>query len=181
MTSHGSDIDTASWYIVLEDWHPVPHRGLDGLPFPLDNDDEIAAHMESAMRPLPIAPGGCMFRGCFDLEVAQQYFETAARLIDDLYLIEVNTLDAFLAACDGFDVGRPNGGFSVVGQEICRTEEAHRRFGHLLNEHGLFSSKKAMFDYLDDRARRVDAEGLEHLDESIPVQVRVIRAKSLRR
>jgi hypothetical protein len=166
------------WYLVLEAWHPFPHLGLDGFAWPVRDIDELEL-VESAMQPLPFAPGGALFEGCFDRERAMAYFEAAAVRIERVYLIEVRGLDA-MAGCDGLDVGRPDGGFSIAGQEICKTPEGHARFGHLLNEHGLFPDDEALNTYLVDRRRRVDVEGLEHLDESIAVRIRILRQGGLR-
>lgn len=166
--------NSKSWHIVLEQWHPFPHYGLDGLPWPLGDRGETAERIEAAMQPLPIAPGGCIFQGCFDMRLARTYFELAALQIELVYWIEVTTLDEPMTNRHGFDVGRPNGGFSIIGQEICKNEEGHRRFGHMLNEYGLFPDDTTMRRYLDERAKRVDIEGLEYLDESIPMQINIL-------
>ncbi|XXY44383.1 hypothetical protein WME91_30695 [Sorangium sp. So ce269] len=162
------------WYIVMEAWHPFPHFGLDGLPWPLDASEPVARRVEDAMCPLPVAPGGCLFEGCFDGGAARAYFDEVARRIDHVYLVEIRTLDAPDSEVDGFDMGRPNGGFSVIGQEICKTEDGHRQFGHLLNALGLFPSKETARAYLASRAARTDAADLEHLDESITLSLRVL-------
>lgn len=174
MTQAAPDAPPPPWYLVLQDWHRSPHLGLDGMAWPLDDAEEVAIALAASMQPLPVAPGGCLFEGCFDLDVARAYFEVAAARVDGAYLIAVTPLDAPAGPFDGFDVGRPNGGFSVIGQEICKTEEGARRFGGLVSPDGLFPTEEAQRAYLADRAARFDAGGLEHLDESIAVRVAIL-------
>lgn len=175
MTRSDSSRAQAPWYIVMEAWHPHPHFGLDGLPWPLDDSGAVSGKLDEVMVDLPIRPGGAMFRVCCDADVALDYFTVASERIERVYLIEVGTLATGLLAVDGYDVGRPNGGFSVIGQDICKADDGHRRFGRLLNRWGLFPDEESMRSYLDARGGRVAQEGLEYLDESIPVQVRVLR------
>ena len=62
----------------------------------------------------------------------------------------------------------------VAGQDICRSLEAHRRFGHLVNADGLFPSREALERFLEERVIRLETEGVEHLDESVAVKVNVL-------
>lgn len=165
---------SSPWYIVLEDWHPFPHLGLDGIPWPLDGAHDATSRVEASSTSLPFELGECTFDVCYDLGAASAYFDAAEARRVPVYLIEVGTLESPMIAADGFDLGRPDGGFSIIGQEICKTEEGHRRFGHLLDEHGLFPSEDKLREYLAGRERRVITEGLEHLDESMPVKIRVL-------
>lgn len=161
------------WYLVLEAWHPVPHRGLDGLDQPLPPDHPATIEYKAAREPFPLSPGGCLFQVCFDRAAATRFYH-AARAVERVYLIEVAMLDAPLDAVSGYDMGQPEGGFSVAGQDICRSLEAHRRFGHLVNADGLFPSREALERFLEERVIRLETEGVEHLDESVAVKVNVL-------
>lgn len=177
----GAARDGEHWYIVLEDWHPFTHLGLDGIPWPLDEGpvDSLRLDVERGSLPLNLGPmPRCLFDVCHDLAAARAYFDVATAAIGRVYLIEVGTIGSSMSAVDGFDYGRPDGGFSVIGQEICKSVPDHLRFGHMLNDKGLFPSEKRMQDYMDDRAHRLATEGLEHLDESIPVKIHVLEVGS---
>lgn len=167
----------APWYLVLEAWHPVPHHGLDGLVWPLPADHPASRELRAAMEPLPRSPGGCSFEVCFDEAAATRYFEAARGAGVPAYLIAVGESNTPLGAISGYDAGRPEGGFSVAGQEICRTAETFRRFGHLANGDGLFPSREALSAFVADRERRQETEGLEYLDESLKVAISVLRRR----
>jgi hypothetical protein len=169
-------VDPASippWYLVLDAWHPVPHYGLDGLDQPLPPDHPATLEYKASWDPFPLSPGGCFFQVCFDRDAATRFYH-AARTAERVYLIEVATLEAPLDAVSGYDMGRPEGGFSVAGQDVCKSLESFRRFGHLLNTDGMFPTREALERFLEEREIRLETEGVEHLDESIAVQVRVL-------
>lgn len=162
------------WYLVLEAWHPVPHLGLDGFRWPLDLDHPASRELRASMEPFPLSPGGCLWEVCFDKEAAERYFQAARATGARVYLIEVAEADGATSEVSGYDVGRPEGGFSITGQEICKSREAFRELGHLVNDCGLFPSREVMACYLADRESRLETEGLEHLDESLEVAIRVL-------
>jgi hypothetical protein len=130
------------------------------------------------MEPLPLSPGGCLFEVCFDVAAATRYFEAAASAGRRVYLVAVAEAGAPLEAVSGYDMGRPEGGFSVAGQEICRSPETWSRFGRLVNEEGLFRSRADLAAYLEERERRLESEGLEYLDESVEAAISVLRRPS---
>jgi hypothetical protein len=171
-----TSIDPSSippWYLVLEAWQPVPHYGLGGLARPLPPEHPAAIELKAALEPFPLSPGGCLFEVCFDLAAATRYYD-AARAVERVYLIEVALLETPLEAVSGYDMGQPEGGFSVAGEDICSSLAAHRRFGHLVNADGLFPSREILERFLEEREIRLETEGVEHLDESLPVKVRVL-------
>lgn len=174
MSKHAAS-HIAPWYLVLEAWHPVPHFGLDGFAWPLPPEHPASRELRVAMAPLPLSPGGCLFEACFDAAAAERYFQAACSAGLPAYLIAVAESTAPLDAVSGYDVGRPEGGFSIAGQEVCKSLEAFRRFGHLVNQYGLFKSAPDLSSYLEERDRRVEADGLEYLDECVEVAISLLR------
>jgi len=162
------------WYIVKRNWPQTAasfpeYAGFGGEVWPLDEHESVearqmhASFMESREH---VDVGDSSVSVCTNLAMARRYANLAEELLGSrgrVWLLRVGLEDD--DAGDGFDIGSPSGGYSVVETEII-----HGRREGDLGDFGLFGSRKAAQEYL---AARADP-ALEDMDSAHVFQIEVL-------
>lgn len=164
------------WYLVKKNWPQTLARqpgfaGVGGDVWPLDaiqDRDALAIHssMMASRRPIDLGERSELL--CADRSVAMAYCDEVLRHYGDAWLIELQAETASDESMDGFDLGFPSGGFSVLESELITQGLA----GPLLNKWGLIQTRSDLHSYMSDRASNED---LEHVDGIDPLVIRVLR------
>lgn len=154
---------TTSWYLVRLSWPSTSalwptYCGLGGDVWPLGEHGSaqaIAVHDGLMSSRRYVRVGDYEEAVCIDRDLAIGYAATATALGIAASVIEcTESPDAF---CEGFDIGNPTGGYSLIESEILVRDDAHRT----LNSLGLFPSRGAAEQYLVFRRD----ENLEEADD----------------
>lgn len=164
-----------AWYLVKTNWPATVERcprfaGLGGDVWPLDSarGDARAVHDEM-MRSREFVPGANALV-CPSRDLASRYYEQVARSFPGVpWLLQIFAMSPRrVPGLDGYDLGSPDGGYSIIESEIL----TQQRSGAVLTEHGLFPSELALDSFLRSRS---PIPGLEDIDSMTRVGIKILQ------
>jgi hypothetical protein len=175
------DSVTSHWYLVKRNWPQIKTRqplyaGLGGEVWPFDfgyNFDktnknklqDLHARMEQSETNVDF---GSHTRGvCTNANIAKEYFMAVKDHCGEAWLLQVTNAQISSSQIYGFDIGFPDGGFSVIETELITQSLP----GPKLNEWGLIQTLPEAVAYIEARKNN---EKLEQLDEIMIVSIRVL-------
>ncbi len=163
---------TTAWYLVKRNW-PLTSAaqpsfaGVGGDVWPLEGASDAsgrAIHQKLMASRCPIEIGTSTELLCASLPLAEAYCDEAERH-GETWLLELRSGRTSTEPVDGFDLGFPSGGGSLVESERI----TQGRPGPSLNKWGLFDSKADALAYLGER------DGFDELEEAADVELLAVR------
>jgi hypothetical protein len=169
------------WYLVKRNWPRTKARfpfyaGLGGEVWPFDFGFNFDAANKTKLQNLhtrmeqsrqTVNFGSHSRFVCTDAAIAKEYFTAVEDFCGEAWMLEVTNANVDSSKVYGFDIGFPDGGFSVIEQELITQSLP----GPKLNEWGLFQTSSEAVTYSEARKKN---EELEHLDEIMIVSIRVL-------
>lgn len=164
------------WYIVKQNWQQTTARapsyaGLGGNVWPLDdavNSKASEVHSRTLRLREYVSVCGGEELLCTDASAAEEYFNIASTLMRNLWLLRVSTAAHSCCATMGFDIGFPQGGFSLIETEILVQALATSE----LNSSSLFATVNDAKTYVEARKSN---DALEQLDGVSIVSIEILR------
>jgi hypothetical protein len=172
----------SQWYLVKGGWpkngpkfpvkRPCPlYAGLGGQVWPFDSGfnfdkgaknelQNLHTRMERSRVFVDFRPYVSV---CPDVVIAEEYFAAVKKHCGEAWLLQVSLPNTKLSEISGYDIGFPNGGYSVIETELITQGLP----GPDLNEWGLIKTLPEALAYVEER--KVNKELEQWSDDEITI------------